>query len=618
MTSKISFSNLVRKESRMLNWLFAISALVCGFVMPFCTWLIMNVRSTENIKYEYDWDMQEIFRSLTGFEQVEQSVLVIAAGIVCALAAFSYLHSTVKVDFYHSLAIRREQLFAVKIVSSVIVFWIPFVICQALCFVIGLFYGASNGRVLVELCVASLLQFLYFMVSYAGTLLAIMLTAKMVTTIFALIILVSYIPAVLMILLTLRELFCPNILSDFNSLINAMLKYSSPWAFCITGFSDGSSGRMGLTGYWPLLEYLCQLVALIVILLLICIGLYRIRCSEAVSKALAFHRTEPIIKILLTVLAALTGGIFANALDLGLAAEAVFLILAGVLACVVMEFIYRADIRQALAHKSHIVITLVAAAGIFFWARYEMCAYNSEIPARDEIAAMSVTDNRFQIQYDLGDGYPEAYQTTVNKALLDYMETDQVDLFYELALTSEAGEEWSEGKIWAGVKYRLNNGRDVYRTCWIDEEKYDAAMDELLQDVEFKKKIFPILTWDEQLVRTQTANIYLSDAQAGLWYASSQSTDAAEIETLAAELSDEERETIQQTLYSETLSSDALWRVVQAYQKDLQKLSYSEIAEAYGELNFGWDERNNCYYGRYPLDERFEETMKALAEIFWK
>lgn len=626
MTSKISFSNLVRRECKLLNWLFAISALVCALVMPFYTWLILNVRSTENIKYEYDWNLQEVFGILTGFDQPELGILVLAAGVACALAAFSYLHSTVKIDFYHSLAIRREQLFAVKMVSSVIVFWVPFVICQILCFVIGLFYGAASWTALAELLAATLLYFLYFMVSYAGTLLAIMLTAKMVTTFFALLTLAGYVPLILLIVLALQELFWPNTLNNFNSLIESLLNYSSPWAFCMAGFSEEAGGRMGMTGRWPLPEYLCQLVAVAVILLLICIGLYRIRRSESVGKALAFGRTEPVIKILLTVLAALAGGIFANLMELNLVGEVVFLILAGALACMVMEFIYRADIRQALAHKSHILVTIVLAAGIFFFMKYDMTGYNAYIPDRDEVVAMSVRDNLLQIQYDLGNGYPKAYQTTLNQELLDYMETEQVDQLYELAAEGAAYAKsdrlgWAEGKIWAGVKYRLNSGKEIYRTYWIDETKYLAAMDELIKDSDFRQKVFPILTWDEKLVRSLTAEVYLSDAQSGLLYAMSQSEehdDKDALEARAARLSDEEREEIQNKIYEETLSSQTLWQVVQAYQKDLQKLSYNEIAEAYGELNFGRSEKTGCYYGGYPLDEQFEETMQVLADIFWK
>ena len=651
MTSRISFSSLVCSERKKLNWLLAVQALVFGLLMPFRVLLVMAVRSSENVKYGYDWNMQSIFGEMVGFGQMENTLFILAAGALCALAAFAYLHSAVKLDFYHSLAVKREQLFAVKIVSSTITFLIPYVLCQGLNIVIGMCYGVVNATIVMELLVDTLLGILQFLCSYAGTLLAIMLTGKMVTTFFALLTLGGYVPVVFVMFMGLHTLFLTNSMTDYDNYANAVLYYSSPWAFCLYRHEVEETARQGVTGHWPSLAYLCQLVAVIVILLLICVWLYRRRRTEAAGSALAFRKIEGVIKILLTVLAGLAAAMIAYEMLDNLIWELVFIVLFGGLACAVMEFIYRADIRQVLSHKLHIVITVVLAAGVFLFMKYDVTGYNSYVPAKEEIAAMAMKDNMLRIQYDLGNGYPSSYQTIYNSEILDYLETEEFDRFYELAVEGAAFDEkkndW-EDVFRVGVKYRLKNGKEIYRAYWVDWNEYLEALDEQMQDPQFREKMFPILTWDEQMVEDMLASVSLPDEQMAVLYneilkaateeiAEGIDLDNNEVDESADEsmeeftenaldgdeeatqagsdYSEDELTNAYYAIYGQTFSSNELWRVVQAYQQDLEELTYSEIQSFSGELHFHWNERAQVYYGDYPLSMKFTHTMEVLAEV---
>ena len=82
-----------------------------------------------------------------------------------------------------------------------------------------------------------------------------------------------------------------------------------------------------------------------------------------------------------------------------------------------------------------------------------------------------------------------------------------------------------------------------------------------------------------------------------------------------SEYSEDELTNAEYVINGVTLSSDDLWRVVQAYQQDLEELSYSEILGTSGELNFHWNEKTQVYYGDYPLSLKFTHTMEVLAEV---
>lgn len=617
MTSRISFSNLVRSEMKKMNWLLAVLSTILGLLMPFRVLLILAVRASEEAKYGTGWNIPQIYGTLVGFDQIENTLVILAAGILCAVTAFSYLHSSVKLDFYHSLPMKRERLFAVKLMSSTIVFVIPYVLCQGLNVVIGMCYGAANVTIAAEILVDTLMGILQFLCSYAGTLLAIMLTGKMVTTFFAVITLGAYVPLAYVLFMGLKTLFLYNSLTDFDHYSSTVLYCSSPWAFCFYGQEAGKNAVKGMTGYWPGLANLCQMVAVIVILMMICVCLYRKRRTEAAGSALAFRKTEGVIKILLTVPASLVAAIVACDMLESLVWELVFIVLVGVLACVIMEFIYRADIRQVLSHKFHMVITVVLAAGVFLFAKYDMTGYNSYVPAKEEIAAMAMMDNMLRIQYDLGEGYPNYYRTSFTEELLDYMETEEFDPFYDLAAegASLRENEVAWGDVWrVGVKYRLKNGKEVYRAYWVDYEKYLEVMDTKMQDPQFREKRFPILTWEEQMVKGMSANIWLPDTQTMALYHKILKIKEEDSEEISSSYSEEELANADYLITNEILSSDELWRVVQAYQKDLGELTYSEIQSISGELNFQWNEREQVYYGDYPLNMKFTHTMEALAE----
>ena len=125
MISRISFSKLTWDETKKLTWLGAFQFLLFFFLIPFRMLLILTLRNTENSWQEMQTPLETMAGQM-GFGHIENTVFILGAGILCALVAFSYVHSQVKLDFYHSLALRRETLFAVKYLAGFLTFAIPY------------------------------------------------------------------------------------------------------------------------------------------------------------------------------------------------------------------------------------------------------------------------------------------------------------------------------------------------------------------------------------------------------------------------------------------------------------------------------------------------------------
>ncbi|MDO4322228.1 MAG: DUF6449 domain-containing protein [Lachnospiraceae bacterium] len=641
MTSKISFSKLVRNELHQMSWLASVWGVLFVLLIPFRVLLVMAVEVSRN------WgdsvrNTASVFSSQVGLGHLENTIFILIAGAMCALCAFSYVHSAVKLDLYHSLALGRERLFAVRYFSSVLAFAIPYLVSQLLAVLIGVFYRVMTLRLLFEIAVASVQGILYFLISYSAVLLAVMLTGKLLTTVFAVGVMGFYIPFLVLIYTALQSVFYDSsLIGNYfdSSLPEMILRCSSPWAFCL--FQPLQGKTMGVTGYFPTMGELCQLLALAAALTVLALLLYRLRKTEAAGGALAFGRTEGAVKLFLAVPTALAAALAANELFDSILWECVFILLFGTLACVIMEFIYRWDIRQVLRQKRYIAVTAALTAVLFFAMRFDITGYNTYIPAKEDVAAMSVRDRHFNLHYPkaLG-GY--TYSKGDEKKLLDYFETEDFDLLYAMAENGVEhirqgygyGYEYEDfSTVYVEIKYRTKSGKETYRGYYVDQPLFLDTMDEMMKQKEFKEKYFPILTWSEEEISAMMANARVYALDTG-WLGDAAAEAAGELEMAAgsgetAEWPEDEAQWDEDSpyrteggweyadssnqMYIDIPSSDVK-RVVKAYCQDLETVTWRDLWMATDYLDFRKDQVS-WYDDMYPLSEAFENTIEILKEI---
>lgn len=312
MTSKISFFKLVRSEIRRMSWLTAVQLVVFGLLIPFRVILVMS-QAVSRLHLTEAVNRAEIFYGNVGFNLTENTVMILGAGILCALCGFYYMYSSAKLDFYHSLSLKREKLFAVKYVSSVLTFVIAYLSSQLLAILLGGFFGVLNAGIVLEVAVASLQGILYFLCSYSGTLLAMMLTGNMLTAVLAVGVLGLYLPMLRVIELMCRRIFLETSLDNWFWFSRAdQIRYTSPWAFCLV---QKAGLRGGLSGNWPSMAGFFQVLGITLVFMAISLALYHIRKTESAGNALSFKKTEGAIKLLLTIPASVTAACVAYQLQ---------------------------------------------------------------------------------------------------------------------------------------------------------------------------------------------------------------------------------------------------------------------------------------------------------------
>lgn len=588
MTSKISFSKMVRDEMHKLSWMTAVQLLVFGMLIPFRVLMVMASVST-NLKYGVVYTQQEkmnIFCRNVGLNRFENTVFIVAAGILCAYCAFSYLHSPAKLDFYHSLPIKREKLFAVKLTASSLTFVTAYLISQALALLAGTVFSVVNGEVVLEVLVSSLMGILFFLYSYSGALLAVMLTGKLLTSVLATGTLGLYLPLLHLIGMMFLNLFMKTALtSEYYIGRSESLRYTSPWALCLL-YRGG--GRVGLTGMWPGIGSLCVIAAVTVIFLLISLQLYRIRKTEAAGSAIAFDNLENIIKLLLTVPTAVVAAMVAYELYDSPVWELAFILLFGALGCMIMEFIYRWDIRQVLMHKKHIIMTVVLAAAIFFSVRFDVAGYNTYLPQKSEVSAMAVKSWQEDFAYN-GAGEENDSDAGFSAELLDYLETEEFGPIYRLAqqgVENEKTGSFDANTTRIAVKYHLKNGKEIYRCYWVDVNLYYDVMNEMMKEPDYMERFYPIMTWTEEYISGLNSYFYLSD-------------------NVFPDLVGDD------VYYQVEIPSGRMQELVDAYRQDLQEQNFKTVWEYTNMLNI----EENHSVSNYPLSGKMTNTMKLLRDI---
>lgn len=593
MTSKISFSKLLKEDIRQTGWLTILQTVLFALIIPFRIVMVLASEQSDNMKYNAGWDLNQTFCELAGFDRMENTFFALAAGIVVAVILFGYLHAPSKLDFLHSISMKREELFAVKYLSGFLSFAVAYGVSQILTLLAGACYTEIGLQAAGELLVAYLLELLHFLVSFSGAILAMMLTGKFLTTICALGVFILYGPMVWLLGIGLQEVFLKAVFQDYERDIIRFLTCSSPWSFSMFHATTFRLGNEGLTGTWPTVGILCQLVAIVALLVALSVILYKKRRTEAAGSALAFSYTEGVIKLLLTIPAALCAALVAHEMLNSLVWEILFIILFGTLGCMLMEVIYRWDIRQAIHRKRHIFVTIAGAAVIFLTLRFDVSGQNTYLPEKSEIESMAVMDPYLRFHRQIGEGEDEKWVYLSDKEQLDYLETDEWEPIYEIAQNGveKVATNYYEDEHYVYLKYKLKNGKSIYRNYWVDVELYQECMNQLLSDPTYLERFFPILGWDKP---AKDYTVYAWGMRNWIY------TETADSDTVCVDI-----------------PSDRIEELIQAYQMDLQNLDYGKLLWGVSsmELEFWYERGDTSEYDNYPLSAECEHTLALLREI---
>lgn len=480
MISKNLFFNLMKENIKRRIWVLALGMLVFFFAFPVV--MMMRVQVLAEMLKNHNLAASNFkLDLLIGKNNIAVILITIVAAVICAVNGFSYLHDKKKVDFYHSIPVKRETLFLSSYLNGILIYAVTYLINLLFALlVLGISGFLSVSLIKTGVC-AFFIHLLGFLLVYHTALLAVMLTGHMIVALLATGVLCFY-GALLPILLIGYFLAFYHTFYNINGLEKIPF-YFSPIVAYSNIASSGSKNTAFVLGY-------C--IFLILLMFAVVLLLYKKRKSEAAGKAMAFEISKPIVKFFLTVLCSLGGGLFFMQFSYN---EGDLWFLFGLwmglfLSHIFIEVIYEFDIKAVFRHKRQVLFAAAAVciiAGIF---RFDLLSYDSFLPKEEKIADAALSlDLDEQIIY--GDIHPDRYR-------LKTMKMKDTESILELA---QAGIEYLEKqkedtenvrRITAKIKYHMKNGNEVYRSYQIPVDSNFKLLNQIYQNPEYKAGVFPI------------------------------------------------------------------------------------------------------------------------------
>lgn len=585
MTSKSSFltSSIENHRRRILVWIVSILAQIALYPGIMTIYLsrinFWNADGAYATTEMYKKALQDAVTDALGFKPIATAPVLVLA-VCIAMQGFSYLHSRRKIDMYHSVPVSARRRFFVIYTNGLVIYLLPAVVSVLIAAIMGAVQGALTGRALAECGLAFLMNFLYFLVAYNISVLAVMLTGNIVITGFAAITMLFITFAADALAFTMKHNFFDAVDYTFAQTGNGSCivdQYLNRVAvFKNTALlSEIAAGVLILCVKWFLAA------AVILALTYLC---YKKRPSEAAGKAIAIHPIKPFVKIIISV----TVGIAACYVLYDETCQNIPVVVLGMIGATalfsgLMEAIYEFDIRAAIKHLVSTGISVAAVIMIFCIYYFDLFGYDSYVPDADEVESVAVDLGPYQDYWR----YDETEGCIIYLGESDYLRENMfltdIDAVCRLAEKNVAGDADNiEEYMGFSVLYRLKSGKEVSRYIGVDLSDPGNAelLDRIMGTDEYRQGKYQIVKGESLIL----------DFRKELMISYSNGAITAEVPVSEAE------------------------GLREAWLKDMEQFDYSFARNnrPCGELT--WELKSSYQDWRLPVYEDFSNTIAFLEQ----
>ena len=603
MTSKSSsWVSLVENNKRRI-WMWGLSIFLFVIFIPICLMVGFSSINAESIAMIYDSMYVEerinaivrgLYNNYIGFS----GVAIFFTGIIAAVAGFegfSYLHNSVKVDFYESMPEKKGNRFSTIWLNGILIFLLPYLV--GLVIDCSLFLGYGYGRVLVfeDILFNVCIYLLFFLGIYMLAIIATLVTGRMVVGIcvFVVFSISEFIIRVLFLA------FASTFFRLFKVIEDVLVPKISP-----IGLFIEINANKGNTNCVP---YILGLIAFDFIMLVIAYIVFMIREREMAGKSFAFENVSLVVKFVVSFIAAVSlmcMAIMVLQQDSGVEKISPLpVIFVGVIAsfviCGVIQMIIEQDISGMIHAIPHVAIIIVASfvfVGIFWTDVFKI---NEYVPKESNLAYTALVTygyNNQTVFVENRDAVSIDDYAFENMKLLDSENVCKLaDICVDYYKNHKDDTEYNFDEAY--IYYTLKSGRKVARRLWVprDSEEADECIDELMNTSAFKNSFYDFLSTDfETLIEDNTIG----------------KTDAAKLKI---------------GFGVKSLKKKQLIELIDCLKADYEERSYVECKKLYplGTLNYNIQSDDGYYgtdksiliYSNYTNTMDYLEKLGAFDEI---
>lgn len=521
MTSRSLFFKYMKENTKQRIWNLALVLLLCFFTFPVTTALWSSTAfRPENLNSSLPADLalaqaqRDFTRDMLRMYSMKGGALAFMltiAAVVLAASGFAYLHSKKKTDFYHSLPIRREMLYAVTCLNGFLYMAVAYIGFLTIAAVMIRAKGVPFDW--GSLYLASVEHLCFFALVYMTAILSMLLTGNLVVGLLGTGVLFSWGPVICMTISAYFSEYFTTFSGDDSFLLALIERTSSPVAWYVKACMSSQPGRMALG-------------ALIMAAVLFVLGmlLYRRRPSEAAGHAMAFPITEPIIRFLIVVPSSLLLGAMFHSMMYEDGWTVFGLVCGLLLVSCIIEIIYHFDFRSLFAHKRQLLVSAVFVGVVFVIFRFDLFGYDRYLPATEKLASGGIycdlLDPEATSQYHSTVEYTEGWYGVTFDAMpsstlagqMQISDDQGLELLHTIAAQGVHDAAQARDRFLRGhgrsyeledgdeafhnvtIAWHLRNGWTVYRSYLVNVSGVRTALEAVYDLDAYKTAMYPVLS----------------------------------------------------------------------------------------------------------------------------
>jgi hypothetical protein len=444
-------------------------------------------------------------------------VIACAGALIVGLFGFRHVFSKKMVDQFHSIPVKRRDLFLAQYLNGFNIWLVPMLIGAISCAILSTFFVGDFvdwmvyvvkplGLVICNLVIT-------FLLIYHVVIVAVMMSGNILNTLVN----GTIINFAVILLYCMMEAFCgmyfDTYYSFFEQNINNMF-WTSPICSAIFQLYMYAAEEM-------LVFPVIMNILMILVLFAVGFGLYLVRPSELSEQGMKIKWVQVLFKSISTVLAGLAGwGIF-YLLTESLAWQIFGTILAGVLCYGILDIIFHMDFKAFFAHKLQLGGTVLATILIGLTFFFDWTGYDAYMPKKENIEEIGIYVNGMGMNNNSSWQYDMSIENRINR-----MSYRDKEVIYKLLAELTGRESQYLGTGYSQTLYvrvTERNGKTYYRQYRI-RKSHEEIIVPILCDESYVRSnvLIPQALIDDVRVTPETKGNIEIEAFAQYWYPDSE------------------------------------------------------------------------------------------------
>ena len=522
MTSRVSFYKVMIQDLRHRIWMIALSCLGSFLAMPVFYLLVSKnwvYRVNSWIENHEPWAIREYKLEL--LKEFYVQALPITCGVILGVGAlivgifgFRHVFSKKMVDQFHSIPIKRRDLFLANYLSGFLIWFVPMVLGAVSCAVLSAFFVGNFVDWMVY--VAKPLGFLIcnlimaFLLIYHVAIVAVMMSGNILNTLVN----GTIINFAVILLYCMVEAFSSIYFETYYSFFEHNIKniyWTSPICSSVFQLYMFVTEKMLV---FPVVMNVVMILGMFVL----GFWLYLRRPSELAEQGMKIKSAQVVFKTVTTVLAGMAGWSVFYLLTESLAWQIFGTILAGVLCYGILDIIFYMDFKAFFAHKLELCVTVTVSILVGCMFFFDWIGFDAYMPKKENIAEIGLYVNNMGINSTSGGIFDDVLTVESRIKRMSYQNEEVIyDLLTEFTgRESQYPAEGSTQTVYIRVKE--DNGKTYYRLYRLWESDEELILPVLRDESYIRNNVLiPQALIDDVKIEKEMGNVELESFDQ-YWY----------------------------------------------------------------------------------------------------